>query len=178
LSVGATSHLTTLGTFSDSSQQDVSSQVSWSSTSPAVGIVSLTGSATGVSVGAFSAVATLSGISGSAPITVTSAAPPTLISITITPANITLLGSVVSLLGTNTQFTAIGNYSDGSTLDLTSTAQWSTSSGSVATVNSQGRLQLTLGGLLGLVGLGPNTININATVGSITGSTNVFMTVL
>jgi trimeric autotransporter adhesin len=178
LSVGATSQLTAVGTFSDSSQQNLSSQVSWSSDNPGVGIVSSTGEATGVSAGSFDAVATLNGISGSASIAITSAAPPTLVSITVTPANITLLGSIYTLLGTSTQFTATGHYSDGSTLDLTSSVQWSTSNGSAASINSQGQLQLTLSGLLGLVGLGSNTINVNATQGSVSGSTNIFLTVL
>ncbi len=148
LAVGATSHLTAVGTLSDSSQQDISALVTWSSSNPTVGIVAAAGDATGISVGTFNAVATLNGISGQTPIQVTSPAPATLTSITVTPNNVNLVNSLLNLLGLAIQFTATGNYSDGSTRDLTSTVQWSTSNGSVATINSQGQLQLTLGGLL------------------------------
>ncbi|HTJ30322.1 MAG TPA: hypothetical protein VL346_07465, partial [Acidobacteriaceae bacterium] len=148
-----------------------------SSSSPTVGVVDVNGNATGVAVGSFNAVATLNGISGQSAISVTNGTP-TLISITITPANVNLVGSLVSLLGVSTQFTATGNYSDGSTRDLTTTAQWSTSNSSTATINAQGQLNLTLSGLLGLVGLGQNTITVIATSGSVSGSTAVFLTVL
>jgi trimeric autotransporter adhesin len=178
VAVGASTHLTATGTFSDSSQQDISSLVTWSSSNPSIGIVDPNGNATGVTVGTVNAIATFQGISGQAAVQITSATSPTLTSITVTPSNITLLGSVVTLLGVDTQFTATGNYSDGSTLDLTPFVQWSTSNSSAAVVNSQGQIQLSLEDLLGLVGLGPNTITIIATSGSISGNTQVFLTVL
>lgn len=178
LAVGATSHLTATGTFSDSSQQEISSLVTWTSSDPVVGVVDASGNAVGVAIGTFNAVATLNGISGSGAIQVTSAAPVTLTSITVTPSSVVLTNGLLNLLGVTTQFTATGNYSDGSTLDLTSTVQWSTSNGSVATINSQGQMQFTLAGLLGLVGLGPTVITVNATSGAVTGTAQVTLTVL
>jgi hypothetical protein len=178
LAVGATSHLTAIGTFSDSSQQDISAQVTWSSSNPSLGVVDANGNAIGVAVGNFNAVATVGGISGQATIQVTAAGPATLTSITVAPSSVNLVGSLVNLLGLTTQFTATGNYSDGTTLDLTSAVQWSTSNGSTATINAQGQMQLTLGGLLGLVGLGPNVITVSATSGSVTGTAQVTLTVL
>jgi trimeric autotransporter adhesin len=101
----------------------------------------------------------------------------TLTSITVTPPNVNLVGSLVSLLGTNTQFTATGNYSDSTTQNLTTTTQWSTSQPTLATINAQGQMQLTLAGLLSLIGLGQNTITITATSGVIVGSTQLTLTV-
>jgi hypothetical protein len=178
LAVGGGSHLTAVGTFSDSSQQDISSLVAWSSSSPTIGVVAADGEATGLSVGTFNAVATLNGISGQASTQVTPAGPAILTSITVTPNNVNLVNSLLNLLGATDQFTATGNYSDGSTRDLTSSVQWSTSNGSVAAVSPQGQLQFTLNELLGLVGLGQNAITVNATLGGVSGSANLTLTVL
>jgi hypothetical protein len=127
----------------------------------------------GIAVGT----ATLNGISGQASVQITSVVP-SLNSITVTPANPTYIGSFFSLASTEAQFTATGNYSDGSTLDLTPFVQWSTSSSTVAYVDYDGVMRFNAQGLLGLVGLGQNTITIIATSGSVSGSTQVYLTVL
>ena len=89
---------------------------------------------------------------------------PALTSIAVTPAN--------SLLpeGMTQQMKATGTNSDGSMVDLTATASWSSSTTSVATINAAG--------LADGVGIGSSTIR--ATHGSITGTTtlNVNPTVL
>jgi hypothetical protein len=65
--------------------------------------------------------------------------PPTLVSIAVTPANETLI------LGGNTQqYTATGNYSDSSTLDVTNLAAWTSSNQNVATIGATG-LASTIG---------------------------------
>jgi hypothetical protein len=66
--------------------------------------------------------------------------PPTLVSITLTPASQWLF-----LGGNAQQYTATGNYSDGSTGDLTSVATWTSSYPSVATISSPGGLASTTG---------------------------------
>ena len=58
--------------------------------------------------------------------------PPTLMSITVTPANSSLS------IGALQQFTATGTYSDGRTQNVTSQATWSSSNAGVATMNSSG----------------------------------------
>ena len=65
-------------------------------------------------------------LSGSTILAVSAAA---LVSIAVTPAN----PSIVS--GANQQFTATGTYTDGSTQNLTSTVNWSSSSPGVATIS-------------------------------------------
>ncbi|HVU15367.1 MAG TPA: DUF4082 domain-containing protein [Candidatus Didemnitutus sp.] len=83
--------------------------------------------------------------------------PPTLNSITVTPAN----PSVV--LGGTKQFTATGTYSNGTTQDLTSLATWSSSVTSCATIASGGLATTTAQG----------TTTISAIYQSITGSTTL-----
>ena len=97
--------------------------------------------------------ASAAGVTGSTTLTVTAA---TLASITLSPQY-----SVIALGGT-LQFAAIGNYSDGSTQDLTATATWSSSNGTVATIS---------GGLA--TGLLQGTVSIQVSYGSLSATTNL-----
>ena len=85
---------------------------------------------------------------------------PVLQSIAITPANPSIA------VGVQQQFTATGTYSDGSKQSLTSSATWTSSLPSTATINSAG--------LATAVAAGSTTIQ--ATVGSINGSTTLTVT--
>ena len=80
---------------------------------------------------------------------------PTLTSITVTPANPSIL------TGASQQFTATGTYSDGSTQNITSQATWTSSNTGVATISTAG---LATG-----VSVGDTTIS--ATLAGVTGST-------
>src|SRR5208283_2109984 len=85
---------------------------------------------------------------------------PTLVSVAVTPANPSIAA------GTQQQFTATGTYSDGSKQNLTSSATWTSSATSVATISS--------GGLA--TGVAPGSTTIQATSGSINGSTGLTVT--
>ena len=78
-------------------------------------------------------------------------------SITVTPANPSIK------VGITQQFTAIGTYTDNTTQDLTSTATWSSSATSVATINGVG--------LASGIAAGPTTIK--ATSGAVNGTTTL-----
>src|SRR5213080_187312 len=80
-----------------------------------------------------------------------------LVSIAVTPASPSI-GK-----GTTQQFVATGTYSDGTTLDLTSSATWLSSNTAVATI--------TAGGLA--TGVTQGTSQISATLGAVTGSTTL-----
>src|SRR6202008_2143686 len=84
---------------------------------------------------------------------------PTLASITVLPVTPTV--SVGGIL----QFIAIGNYSDGTTQNLTSSALWNSSSVPIATINNA---SATAGQAIGVTG---GTTTISATSGSVVGST-------
>ena len=151
---GATEQFTATGTYSDGSQQNLTSAVTWSSSSTAVATLTSGGLATGAGAGTTTIQAVSGAISGSTTLTVT---PPTLVSIAVTP------GSPSIVNGATQQFTATGTYSDNSQQNLSGSATWSSSSTAVATINSTG--------LATAVGTGSTTIQ--ATSGSIHGSTTL-----
>lgn len=133
LAKGTTGAVTATGTFSDGSTQDITAQVTWSSSDPTVADVSnavgnqgeITALMPGTAV--LTALDAASGVSGSAPISITQAE---LVSIAVTPAT----GAIPS--GETLAFVATGTFSDGSTQDLTSAVLWSSSDPLVLTVSN------------------------------------------
>lgn len=89
---------------------------------------------------------------------------PSLTSIVVTPAGSTLA------VGSSTQFTATGTYSDNSTRDITIQVTWSSSPAGTATVSNTPGSK----GVVTAVSQGSTTIT--ATVGDVTGSTNMTVT--
>jgi uncharacterized protein YjdB len=87
-------------------------------------------------------------------------APKNLVSIAVTPVNPSIAK------GSKQQFTATGTYSDGSTQDLSSTATWSSSNASVATISGTGLA----------TGVGAGTSTIQAASGSVSSSTSLTVT--
>jgi plastocyanin len=76
IGVGGTEQFIATGTFSDSSTQNLTSQVTWTSSTPAVATVTASGGlATGVALGSSSITASMSGVQGATSLTV-SATPP------------------------------------------------------------------------------------------------------
>jgi len=165
LANGTSQRLAATGTYSDATTQDLTAQVSWTSSDGTIAIVSngagTQGRVTGVAVGMATISATLGGVAGSAVVTVTSAV---LTSIALTPAMPSLAK------GTTLQMTATGGYSDGTTQDLTTQVAWSSGDTTVAVVSnaagSQGRV----------TGAGSGGTTLSATLAGVTGSTTVTVT--
>jgi N-acetylneuraminic acid mutarotase len=149
---GLTQQFVAIGTFSDTSTADLTKSVTWTSGSPAVATVSATGLAQGVAIGSTTITATSGSVSGNETVTVTAAV---LESLAITPA------SPRSGVGITRQLMATGTYSDATTADVTSLADWTSSTPAVATVGSH--TGLTTGVSLG-------SANISAAIGSVTTS--------
>jgi trimeric autotransporter adhesin len=129
-----------VGVFSDSSTQDITRDVTWSSSNPGVATVDTTnqlGLVTAVSAGPATISADLGGVTGHAPLIVSSA---TLTSITFRPT------SAKIPIGANIQVLAIGNFSDGSTQFITQVATWSSSDSTIADVNDSGDVLGTAAG--------------------------------
>ncbi|HEY2093365.1 MAG TPA: IPT/TIG domain-containing protein [Thermoanaerobaculia bacterium] len=145
----ATGHLAAIGTYTDGSTADVTASATWTSSAPGVATVSA-GTVTGVSRGGATITATLGSFSASATITVN----PYLQSITVAPSTATVV------IGAKQAFTATGNYSDGSTRNLTSSVSWTSSDTALASIDTTGIA----------TGLSAGTATIRATLGSITGS--------
>lgn len=154
---GTTKQLSATGVFSDGTTQDLTAQVTWSSSNTGLAIIDSAGLATAVNTGSDTILAASGSISGSTTLTVTAA---TLTSISITPINPSIAK------GTTKQFTATGTFSDGTTQDLTTQATWSSSNTGVATINNNG--------LATSVATGSSTVT--ATSGTIAESTTLTVT--
>jgi uncharacterized protein YjdB len=154
--VGSTLQLTATGFYSDNTHVNITTAVTWSSANGDA-TIDAKGLAKGMTVGQTTVTATLGGVMGSTPLTVTAAM---LISITVSPAN----PSVVK--GTNIQFTATGNYDDNSSQDLTAQVNWSSDNAMVATVNAAGLAK----------GVDVGAANIIATLKKVSGMTPITVT--
>jgi len=149
------------GVYSDGSSHDITSAVTWSSSSAGVAGVSnaapTSGVVTTLAAGSTLISASLSGVSGSTPLTVTS---PTLVSIAVTPSSSNLPA------GLTQAYVATGSYSDGSHQDLTSSVAWTSSSPGAATIAA--------GGLATGVSAGASTIT--ATLGAVSATAALTVT--
>ena len=134
---GLTEQFAATGTYSDGSLSDLTASASWGSSNPAVASISASGLASSVATGSTTVVASVNSISGSTLLTVNPAA---LTSISVTPATVWVA------VGSNTQYTATGTFSDGSTANLTNAVAWSSSNPLLATVISTGLATSTGGG--------------------------------
>jgi len=135
---GADTRFFATGVFSDSTQQDITTSVAWSSSDTSIATVVANTSATpgftvGVKAGTtnINATFTYAGVTstGSDQITVSSA---TLSSLAITPP------SAEVAPGSGVQFVATGTFSDGSTEIINPLLTWSSSNNNVASMNLTG----------------------------------------
>jgi phage tail sheath protein FI len=136
--LGASVTFTATGSSSDGSTSALAA-AGWTSSNPAVIKIGVGGVATAMGAGTAVLTATSGLITGTIPVTVTAA---TLSSIAVTPSTVTLpLGQAQPAsgppLGPTQQLAATGNYSDGTTQDLTAIATW-TSASADALVTSSG----------------------------------------
>ena len=129
LDVGGTQQFTAIGTYSDGSSADISSQVMWLSSNTQVATIYANGIATGVAGGTAGITATLGGVTSPA----TTLAVNALSSIALTPAAPNNL-----VVGGTQHFTATGTYSDGSLMDITSQVTWSSSATNIVTIATGG----------------------------------------
>jgi len=127
--VNTSQQFTATGTYSDGSSADLTSLVTWNSSTTATAIVSVIGLLTAVAAGSTNISASFAGVSQSTLVTVTA---PTVVSIAVTPVGQTLG------IGIGQQYVATATYSDGSCSDLSSGVTWSSSSTSAATVSTSG----------------------------------------
>jgi trimeric autotransporter adhesin len=160
LTMSSTQQFTATGNYSDGSTKDISSQITWTSSNSAAATISSTGLANGVAVGVTNITATISGL------------PSLSVKLVVIPklSSITLLPSVATFnlaAGFTRQLTATGNYSDGSTNDISSQVTWSSSNPGVATISSAGLI----------TSVAPGITQIAASLSGVT-SSNIILTVL
>jgi trimeric autotransporter adhesin len=125
--------ITATGMFANGDSLDLTGIVAWTSSAPSVATVSNApgsqGTATGLTPGSTTISAVFAEQAGRATLTVTNA---TLVSISVTPASMSISP------GSAQQFKAVGTFSDGFVLNITSQANWDSSDIAVATVNAAG----------------------------------------
>ncbi len=158
MQAGSSMQLDAFGDFGSSGTTNINNSVVWSVSDPAIASVSSTGVLTALSNGVVTVTATSGSVSQS--ITVTVGAIPvqvTLDSIVLTPTS-----SVVDE-GATIQFIATGNYSDNSTQNLNSSANWSVSDPTIASINASGLLTALSAGVVTVTAT-DGAISNNATV--------------
>ena len=142
-----TQSFTAQGVYSDGSTHDVTSSVSWSSTSGAT--ISILGLATAKVLGANTVTATLGSVTGTADLTVATGR---LMSLTVSPATATIAK------GLTQSFTVLGTFSDATTQDMTTAVAWSATTG--ASVTNTGIATGTAAG----------SVTVTATSGTVNGN--------
>jgi len=168
VAAGNSQQFTATGTYSNKTTQNITADVTWSSSNSGVTMSATTaGLATAgdAAIGASVPISASMGTVTAATPAVLTVGPAALVSIAVTPANASIAE------GTTEAFTATGTYSDGSTQNLTSTVTWSAttaSGGGAATFSSTtlGLAQATAEGV----------VTITATSGATSGSTTLTVT--
>ncbi|WP_196589280.1 Ig-like domain-containing protein, partial [Aliivibrio fischeri] len=143
LAKGNGQQYTAVGFYSDETSRELTQEVSWRSNNTSIATISEMGVAAGVDVGSSTISAVKDGVvSNDGRLIVTAAV---LESIQITPALVSLAK------GNGQQYTAVGFYSDDTSLELTQEVSWRSSDTSIATISVVG---LAVG-----VGVGSSTIS-------------------
>jgi trimeric autotransporter adhesin len=136
ISLGGTTQFTGTGTFSDGSTQDMSKLATWASSD--ITVATISGStAAGKSGGTTTISAVFGKVTGSTTLTVSKAS---LQAVSLSPANATIS------VGGTVQFTLTGHHSDGTTLNLTTSATWSSPNPSDAAIGTNTGLATGLQG--------------------------------
>ncbi|HEY3307209.1 MAG TPA: Ig-like domain-containing protein [Desulfuromonadaceae bacterium] len=158
---GLTTQFTFTGTFSDTTTQDLTYDVTWGSDTSSVATVSDDAGSKGLAQTHLVGSSTISAkFYDQAPVTaVLTVTAPQLQSITITPASSTLLSL------STVPFQATGHYSDGATPDVTSQVVWSSSRPDIATV-AGGTAKTLIEG----------TTSISASLDSVSGAASIKVT--
>ena len=159
---GIVQPFTAIGTYDNSTTQDLTTLVTWTSSDTTKAVISNTpgsqGVASTVNAGTTDITATYGSVSATTVFTITAA---NLVSIAVNPTNPSIAK------GTTQQFLATGTYTDNSTQDITNQVTWGSSSIAVATISNAVGSQGTATG----VALGDT--NILATLTGISASTTL-----
>jgi len=127
IQTGNTIQMTAVGTYNDGSQQKISSNIYWSSSTPSVATVSKSGLVTGTAPGQTSITGASQTVTGSATITVTIGG--------LTSIRVTTQDSLTNIVyGSSEQFIATGS-ANGEQINITDSVTWSTSPASIPSVS-------------------------------------------
>ncbi len=130
LQVGETQQYMAIGAYSDGSTANVTGNATWESSDSETASIDSLGLVRAKSEGEVTITASLDGISASAVLTTVAAV--VLESISLEPQGASILVEATQ------QYTAAGNYSDGSTATITEDVTWTSSNETVATIDAAG----------------------------------------
>ena len=149
LQLGSSLQFTAIGTYSDNSTKDITSQVTWTSSDTTIATISSSGLASSLAVGSTNITADLSDITS----------PPAMLLVAIL-SSIAVTPSSPDNLAVNSKqhFIALGTYADGSIADISSLVTWASSDTTVATISSVGLV----------TGIAKGNTNITAAMSGIT----------
>jgi hypothetical protein len=171
---GRTQQFTAQGTFSNGNTRDISSLVTWSSSTAVVSSINSAGLAQSYSPGTSTITATFSGpaagtVTGTATLTVTA---PALVAVIVTDATSVIPGSRTSLAttrianGTGHQYVAYGIYSDGGERTLpnsiTTSVTWASTPATVATISTTGRATSVAAGTATITATDPTSGTVSS----------------
>ena len=143
------------GIFANGDALDLTGIVAWTSSAPSVATISNAtgsqGSALALAPGSTVISALFAGQVGTASLKVTNA---TLTSLSVTPSSASIS------LGSSQQYTAVGTFSDGSTVNVSNQANWTSSNIAVATIGPEGLA----------ASAGTGTATITATLNGVSGT--------
>ena len=140
LAKGTTKNLKVIGTYSDGTSADITSQITWSANNSFVS-VNNSGLMTALDIGSSIVTATIGGQTAQITIPVTAA---TLVSIDISSVSDIAKGATRQLVAT-------GTYTDSTTKDISSEVTWSTSDTAKATVTSTGLVSALQEGTISVI---------------------------
>lgn len=153
---GEVQEFTAVGTFADQTSRDLSSEVDWSTSDPAVLTIDQRGRATAVAEGSTTVTASLRRHSDTATVTVTGTER-SLERVDVVPPSAELVP------GERTSFTARGTYTDGTVRDISGEVEWVSGDVAVVSIDDAGRA----------TALGPGATTITAAAGPLRGSAEV-----
>ena len=158
IAVGATQQFTATAKYSDGSTANITTSATWSSSSAAIAKIAPSGLASALAAGSATITATLSGVTGSATVTVpVPVVAKTLTSVAVSPASPSIA------IGATQQFVATATYNDSTTANVTTSATWTSSNPAIAKV--------TPSGLASALAAGSATIT--ATIDGVSGSASL-----
>lgn len=157
---GASKQLVAGGIYSDRTRHDITSYVTWTSTDTSRALVNGSGLAKGMDRGTAIIKASLENISAHTTLTVIE---PALVSLMVTPENPNSAWEPAK------SFSALGAYSDGTSRNITSTVQWSSSDETIAGIVNPGGAPIWAT----RKGIGSTQITAADPVSGITGSTKL-----
>ena len=160
LAKGLTQQLAATGAWSDGTTQDVTAQVAWTSSDPAVASVSAAGLVKGEAVGSTAVNASLGAITGAATVTVSA---PIVVSIAVAP------GTAGVQRGQSLQLVATGTWSDATSSDVTHLVNWTSGDPATISVSASGLASAASGGL-------GRTAVVTAAIGAAAGSSTLTVT--